>query len=168
VGSLSVRYSNYAFISYRALAEYSNPGRHHLPEPGSESDGAARDGDGGGCGEAGQGVPGAGVPDVPDPRHRPRPPHLVAAHGTVRPRRQPRGPRRPRPRALLRRSPNRRGGDPLSREQRHRGPGPGIRVAVPLRPSPFLGFVISPSSPVRLLIGSQTRSHKLHLSVMND
>jgi hypothetical protein len=140
----------------RRRSEYSNPGSHHLPEPGRPgSNGAAGDGDGGGCGEAGEGVPGAGVPDVTDPRHRPRPPHPVAAHGAMRPRRQPRGPRRPCPRALLRRSPNRRRGVPRSREQRRRSPGPGIRFSVPLRPSPSLGFVISPSSPVRLLISSQ-------------
>jgi hypothetical protein len=103
-------------------------------------DGAARDGDGDGVcgGKAGEGVAGAGVPDVPDPGHRPRPPHALAAHGALRPRRQPRGPRRPRPRALLGGSSDRRN---YSRVHRHRRAVNKSRLAFPLRSSPTLGFV---------------------------
>uniref|UniRef100_J3LUA8 Uncharacterized protein n=1 Tax=Oryza brachyantha TaxID=4533 RepID=J3LUA8_ORYBR len=53
-------------------------------------------------------------------------------------RRQPRGPRRPRPRALLGGSSYLRRRN-YSRGQLHRGAVPKSHVAVPLRPSPTLG-----------------------------
>lgn len=118
---------------------YPHQPEYRTPEAGS--DGAARDGGGVGGGEAGEGVAGASVPDVPDPRHRPRPPHAVAAHGALRPRRQPRGPRRPRPRALLRGSSDHRRRRTQPRVQRHRGAVRKSRVAFPLRSSQTLGFV---------------------------